>query len=81
MTVNSRAGIPTRRPTASAATASGGPTIAPRASAAPQGRSGTSRWATTPTASVVASTRPTESSPMARALSRKPATLLCSAAL
>ncbi len=53
MTVISRAGIPTRRPMEIAATASGGATSAPSASAAAQGSWGTTKWATTATAATV----------------------------
>ena len=59
-----RRGSPSRRPIAVADTASGGATIAPRVSAAASVSSGTVLYATKPTANVVASGRPTASSPI-----------------
>ena len=68
--VTTRRGIPTRRAIAVAATASGGATTAPRASAAGQ-PIGSSQCATAPTASVVTMTSTTESSTIGRVLARK----------
>lgn len=59
-------GNPSLRATATAATASGGATIAPSANAAAGGNSGRSRWVIHPMTSVVNSTRPIESSPICR---------------
>src|SRR3954454_15675655 len=73
-------GSPSSRPTAVAATASGGATIAPRANPAASGRPGTSAHATKPTAAVVASTSPTDSRVIDRSSLRKPRTELCQAA-
>ena len=54
--------MPTRRATALAATASGGATIAPSAMPAASGSPGITAQATSPTANVVNTTRPTDSS-------------------
>src|SRR4051794_35585763 len=54
-----RRGNPSLRPTAVAETASGGATMAPRVTAAARVSSGTVRYATKPTANVVANGSPT----------------------
>ena len=59
--VTSRRGSPSLPAIWVAATESGGDTIAPRAKASPQPDWGTSRWKTTATRVMVASTRPTAS--------------------
>ena len=64
--VTIRRGSPILRPIAVAATASGGATTAPIASAASQEMPGSSAWTRTPTPSVVKTTSPTESSRIAR---------------
>jgi hypothetical protein len=78
--VMSRRGRPSSRPTAVAATASGGATIAPRAKPAARGRPGINAHAAKPTAAVVASTSPTDSSVIARTSLRKLRTELDQAA-
>ena len=75
-----RRGSPTVRPTAVAATASGGETIAPSVNAAASGRSGSTACTANPTTSVVNSTSPTDSSPIGRMFCRKLITELCQAA-
>ena len=69
--VMTRRGTPRRRSTDVAATASGGATIAPNANAGAHWSSSTSRPATSPTASVVNSTSPIASWPMARTFALK----------
>jgi len=61
-----RRGMLRRDRIAVAATASGGDTIAPSTKATAQGTSGNSSLSVTPTASVVAATRPIASSPIGR---------------
>ncbi len=61
-----RRGTGSRETMAAAATASGGETIAPNATATAQGIPGRSAWIATATAPVVARTNPTASSPMGR---------------
>ena len=56
-----RRGSPIRRPIAVAATASGGATTAPMASDAGQPRPGINQFTTAPTANVVTTIRPTDS--------------------
>src|SRR5699024_4348597 len=68
--VTIRRGIPTRRAIDVAATASGGATTAPSASAAVRG-TGRIHHATRPTPMVVKTTSPTESKPIGRLLRRK----------
>ena len=69
--MTTRRGTPSARTTAVAETASGGETIAPSAIAAGHDRPGISQRAHTATAAVVASTSPTASSVIGRALARK----------
>ena len=69
--VTTRRGRPIRRPIAVAATASGGATTAPIAKQAAHSISGTSRWTTAPTPTVVKTTSPTDSSRIGRRLARK----------
>ncbi len=64
ISVITRRGSPSRRPTALADTASGGATMAPSVNAAAMVSSGTTRNATNPTASVVTSGSPTASEPI-----------------
>ena len=64
--VTSRGGTLSRRSTATAATASGGETIAPSANAAGQPISGRTVCTTTATATVVARTSPTASERIGR---------------
>jgi hypothetical protein len=66
--VTTRRGMPTRRATALAATASGGATTAPTARASAKSTRGRSSMTTPATATAVARTRPTESSVIARLL-------------
>ena len=54
-----------------AASGSVGETTAPSAKAAAHGRPGTIAWATTATAAIVASTRPTDDSVSPRRLARR----------
>ena len=70
-TVTMRRGRPIRRPTAVAATASGGATTAPIARAPGQPTPGSSACTSTPTPTVVKTTRPTESSRIERRLALK----------
>src|SRR2546425_2780310 len=63
--------MPSRRAMAVAATASGGETMAPRASATGQLMPGTRTRATAATAAVVAKTSPTARSVIGRRLARK----------
>ncbi len=70
--VITRRGRFSRRPTASAETASGGATTAPSTRPAARGRPGISHEATTPTTTAVNATRPTASSPIGRLLARIP---------
>ena len=77
-TVTTRRGRPIDRATAVAATASGGATMAPMASATAQ-PTGSSSWTTMPTPKVVNSTRPTLSQPIAEALRRKSTSEVCTA--
>jgi hypothetical protein len=65
-TVITRRGSPSRRPTATAATASGGATMAPSTNALASDSSGRRRWAVMPTTNVVNSTRPNASEVIAR---------------
>ena len=60
-TVTRLRGRPTRRANATAATASGGATIAPNASAAANGRPGITRVSTSATVKAVSSTSTTDS--------------------
>ena len=69
--VTTRGGTPSRRKIAVAATASGGATMAPSAKATAGSRNGMMARATSPTTSVVNSTRPTASSAIGRALALK----------
>ena len=69
--VTTREGTPRRRKIAVAATASGGATIAPSANAGHQPSSGISAFATTATTTVVNSTSPIASRPMARRFALK----------
>ncbi len=78
--VSTRRGSPSSRPTAAAATASGGATIAPSAKDAASGISGISQCVTKPTVTVVASTRPTERKPIGRRFALKLTYELSSAA-
>ena len=71
MMVTRRCGIPSRSAMATDATASVGETMAPRVNATAHGNPGSAAWATAPTASVVANTRPTASSPIGRRLALK----------
>lgn len=80
-TVTTRRGSPMRRPIAVAATASGGATTAPIASAAAQPRPGISQFTTAPTAKVVTTTRPTDNKIMGRRLAAKSTSEVCSAAV
>ena len=64
-------GMPTRRATAVAATASGGATTAPRAKRGRQRDAGHDHQATRPTATVLNATNPTDISPIACRLARK----------
>ena len=73
-------GRPIRRAMAVAATASGGATTAPIAIATGQLRSGKTQRRATATATVVAITRPTESSRMGRRLALKSTSEVCRAA-
>ncbi len=66
-----RCGIRSCRNTAPAATASGGDTIAPRATAAAQLMPGTAACATSATTAVVTSTSPIASSEIGRRFARK----------
>jgi hypothetical protein len=68
-----RRGSPSRLPTVSADTASGGATIAPSTSPAGSVRPGTTHQATNPTTTVVNATSPTASSPIGRRFARMPA--------
>ena len=70
ISVITRRGSPSRRPTALADTASGGATMAPSVNAAAMVSSGTTRNATNPTASVVTSGSPTASEPIEPAFLR-----------
>ena len=70
MMVTIRRGMPIRRATAVAETASGGATTAPSAIAVANGI-GSSHQATSPAATVLNSTRPTDSRPIGRRLARK----------
>lgn len=70
-TVTVRRGRPRRCATLTAATASGGATIAPSTHAAASGSPGTRRDAAYPTANVVNSTSPIDSSPIDHAFSRR----------
>ncbi len=65
-TVTTGRGMPMRRPTAVAATASGGATTAPIAKAAPQLSPGTIVCSRRPTPNVVKTMRPTDSPRMGR---------------
>ena len=67
-----RRGRPSRRPTASAETASGGATTAPSTSPAASDRPGTTHQATSPTTSAVKAGSPTARSPIGRTLARMP---------
>ena len=69
-TVTTRRGSPARRATATAATASGGATMAPSASAAANGISGITSCSTNATANAVTSTMPMASWVMARSSRR-----------
>ena len=69
--VTIRRGSPIRRPIAVAATASGGATTAPIASAIAHETPGSSRCATSPTPNVVNATSPTDSSRIGRRLALK----------
>ncbi len=69
--VTIRRGTPRRWKIAVAATASGGATMAPSVKAAASPMPGTMALTTTPTASVVNSTRPTARSRMGRAFALK----------
>ncbi len=69
--VTTRRGSPIRRPMAVAATASGGETTAPIAKEAPHEMPGRTAWTSAPMPTVVNTTRPTESSRMARRLALK----------
>ena len=69
--VTIRRGRPIRRPIEVAATASGGATTAPIASAAHQSMPGSSAWTSQPTPKVVNTTRPTLSSRIERRLALK----------
>ncbi len=68
-----RRGSPSRLPTVSAETASGGATIAPSTNPAGSVRPGTTHQATKPTTTVVNATSPTASSPIGRRFARMPA--------
>jgi hypothetical protein len=71
MIVTRRWGSPSRSAIATEATASVGETMAPRVKASDHGKPGSAACATTPTASVVAKTRPTARSTIGRRLARK----------
>ena len=78
--VTIRRGSPIRRPMVVAATASGGATTAPIASAAGQPTSGSSSWTSQPMPKVVKTTRPTERSRITRRWALKSTSDVCRAA-